>query len=68
MVFLNKKFEFLIEIIFMMINSKYLYFSLSMVKEVVRFGGCIEDLVFEKIVKKVMKKLNKKYVEMEENK
>lgn len=68
MALLNKKLEPSIETIFMMTNSKYSYLSSSMVKEVARFGGCIEDLVPEKIVKKVMKKLNKKYAEMEENK
>jgi len=68
MALLNKKLEPSIETIFMMTNSKYSYLSSSMVKEVARFGGCIEDLVPEKIAKKVMKKLNKKYAEMEENK
>ena len=68
MALLNKKLEPSIETIFMMTNSKYSYLSSSMVKEVTRFGGCIEDLVPEKIAKKVMKKLNKKYAEMEENK
>lgn len=67
MALLNKKLEPSIETIFMMTNSKYSYLSSSMVKEVARFGGCIEDLVPEKIAKKVMKKLNKKYVETEEN-
>lgn len=66
MALLNKKLEPSIETIFMMTNSKYSYLSSSMVKEVARFGGCIEDLVPEKIAKKVMKKLNKKYTEMEE--
>lgn len=68
MALLNKKLEPSIETIFMMTNSKYSYLSSSMVKEVARFGGCIEDLVPEKIAKKVMKKLNKKYTETEENK
>ncbi|WAM30736.1 pantetheine-phosphate adenylyltransferase [Caldicellulosiruptor naganoensis] len=68
MALLNKKLEPSIETIFMMTNSKYSYLSSSMVKEVARFGGCIEDLVPEKIAKKVMRKLNKKYAEMEENK
>jgi len=68
MALLNKKLEPSIETIFMMTNSKYSYLSSSMVKEVARFGGCIEDLVPEKIAKKVMKKLNKKYAETEENK
>lgn len=55
MALLNKKLEPSIETIFMMTNSKYSYLSSSMVKEVARFGGCIEDLVPEKIAKKVMK-------------
>lgn len=67
MALLNKKLEPSIETIFMMTNSKYSYLSSSMVKEVARFGGCIEDLVPEKIAKKVMRKLNKKYAEMEDN-
>lgn len=66
MALLNKKLEPSIETIFMMTNSKYSYLSSSMVKEVARFGGCIEDLVPEKIARKVIKKLKKKYSEMEE--
>ncbi|WAM32947.1 pantetheine-phosphate adenylyltransferase [Caldicellulosiruptor morganii] len=68
MALLNKKLEPSIETIFMMTNSKYSYLSSSMVKEVARFGGCIEDLVPEKIARKVMRKLNMKYAETEENK
>lgn len=66
MALLNKKLYPSIETIFMMTNSKYSYLSSSMVKEVAKFGGSITDLVPKKIASKVMKKIYKKNLEMEE--
>lgn len=45
MALMNRKQNPRIETLFMMTSSRYSYLSSSMVKEVLRLGGCIRDLV-----------------------
>ncbi|QGU95242.1 pantetheine-phosphate adenylyltransferase [Clostridium bovifaecis] len=60
MALMNKKLDSSIETCFMMTNAKYSYLSSSSIKQVVMFGGCIEDLVPDEIVNDIMNKINKK--------
>lgn len=45
MALMNKKQNPNIETLFMMTNNRYSYLSSSLVKEVLRLGGCVKDLV-----------------------
>lgn len=45
MALMNRKQNPRIETLFMMTSSRYSYLSSSLVKEVLRLGGCIQDLV-----------------------
>ncbi|SJZ30266.1 pantetheine-phosphate adenylyltransferase [Selenihalanaerobacter shriftii] len=54
---MNKKLEPDVETIFMMTRNKYAYLSSSIIKEVANFGGCIEDLVPEHVIPKLMDKI-----------
>ncbi|MFU0823921.1 pantetheine-phosphate adenylyltransferase [Clostridium sp.] len=60
MALMNKKLDPSIETCFMMTNAKYSYLSSSSIKQVVMFGGCIEDLVPDEIVSDIVNKINKK--------
>ncbi|KYH29925.1 MULTISPECIES: pantetheine-phosphate adenylyltransferase [Clostridium] len=60
MALMNKKLDASIETCFMMTNAKYSYLSSSSIKQVVMFGGCIEDLVPSEIVNDIVDKINKK--------
>lgn len=60
MALMNKKLDSSIETCFMMTDAKYSYLSSSSIKQVVMFGGCIEDLVPGEIVDDIMNKINKK--------
>lgn len=57
MALMNRKLDKNIETLFMMTNSKYSYLSSSLVKEVFKFGGCIEELVPDIVIKEMLKKL-----------
>ncbi len=57
MALLNRKLDPNIETLFMMTNYKYSYLSSSMVKEIGSLGGCIEELVPDKIIPDIIKKL-----------
>lgn len=57
MALLNNKLNPDIETLFMMTNNKYSYLSSSAVKQIVLFGGCIKDLVPDKLVTKILMKL-----------
>ncbi len=57
MALMNRKLAPDIETIFLMTSSKNSYLSSSLVKEVAKFGGCIEGLVPEVIKKAIVKKL-----------
>lgn len=54
---INHKLDPSIETLFMMTNTKYSYLSSSAVKQVAMYGGCIGELVPDKIIKDVMKKI-----------
>lgn len=45
MALMNKKLDKDLETLFIMTNSKYSYLSSTIVKEVSKFGGCINDVV-----------------------
>ncbi|KAB3535219.1 pantetheine-phosphate adenylyltransferase [Alkaliphilus pronyensis] len=57
MALMNRKLSPELETIFLMTSSQNSYLSSSVVKEVARFGGCIEGLVPQPIVKAILKKL-----------
>lgn len=57
---INHKLDPSIETLFMMTNSKYSYLSSSAVKQVAMYGGCINELVPDKIIKDVLKKTGKR--------
>ncbi|MBM7615835.1 pantetheine-phosphate adenylyltransferase [Alkaliphilus hydrothermalis] len=57
MALMNRKLAPDIETIFLMTSSKNSYLSSSIVKEVAKFGGCIEGLVPDLIRKAIFKKL-----------
>ena len=50
MALMNNKLDSDVETVFLATNSKYSYLSSSSVKQVARFGGCIEGLVHENII------------------
>lgn len=57
MALMNRKLASDIETIFLMTSSENSYLSSSLVKEVARFGGCIEGLVPLSTKKAILKKL-----------
>lgn len=57
MALMNKKLDSSIETFFMMTDAKYSYLSSSSIKQVVMFGGCIEDLVPTEIINDIVKKI-----------
>ena len=57
MALLNKSLKPQIETLFMMTDSKYSYISSSMVKEVARLGGSLDELVPELVAKVLRQKL-----------
>lgn len=59
MALMNNKLDPNIETLFMMTNAKYSYLSSSSVRQVAMFGGCIKELVPDKIIPAVMKKVHK---------
>ena len=54
---LNKKLAPEIETLFMMTNTEYAYLSSSAVKEVASFGGCVEELVPDYVIDRLMTKM-----------
>ncbi|SES66444.1 Phosphopantetheine adenylyltransferase [Natronincola peptidivorans] len=57
MALMNRKLDSDVETIFLMTSSKNSYLSSSLVKEVARFGGCIEGLVPATTKDAIMKKI-----------
>ncbi|MCY6959485.1 pantetheine-phosphate adenylyltransferase [Clostridium brassicae] len=57
---MNKKLDATIETVFLMTSAKYSYLSSSSIKQVVMFGGCIDDLVPNEIIPDIMLKIDKK--------
>lgn len=60
MALMNKKLDSTIETMFMMTSAKYSYLSSSSIKQILRFGGCIDDLVPNEIIPYIMDKISKK--------
>ncbi|MBU5488634.1 pantetheine-phosphate adenylyltransferase [Clostridium sp. MSJ-8] len=59
MALMNTKLDNSIETLFMMTSAQYSYVSSSAVKQVAKFGGCIEGLVPKEIIPEVFHKLRK---------
>ncbi|SKC87160.1 pantetheine-phosphate adenylyltransferase [Maledivibacter halophilus] len=57
MALMNKKLDENIETLFMTTNSKYSYLSSSLVKEVFRLGGCVNELVPDIVIEEMKKKI-----------
>lgn len=58
MALMNNKLAPEIETLFMMTSSKYSYLSSSIVKEVARLGGSLDDLVPKEIMEDIYNKIN----------
>lgn len=56
MALMNNKLDPNIETVFMMTSAEYSYLSSSSVKQVAKFGGCIEGLVPKEIINDVIKR------------
>ena len=56
MALMNTKLDPHVETLFMMTSSDYSYVSSSAVKQVAKFGGCIEGLVPKEIISDVMER------------
>jgi len=54
----NKTLDNSIETVFMMTDLKYSYISSSLIKEIVKFGGSVTDMVPESVEKELLKKLS----------
>ena len=59
MALMNSKLDSNIETLFMMTSAQYSYVSSSSIKQVVKFGGCIEGLVPLEIIPDIIKQINK---------
>lgn len=59
---INKKLNKKLETLFMPCDSKYMYLSSSMVKEVAKYGGDISEFIPKDILNLVLEKLNNKNV------
>ena len=59
MALMNSKLDSDIETLFMMTSAQYSYVSSSAIKQVAKFGGCIEGLVPKEIIPDVVKQINK---------
>lgn len=58
MALMNSKLDPEVETLFMMTSAQYSYLSSSSVKQVARFGGCIEGLVPDCIIPDVIERIN----------
>lgn len=56
MALMNRKLNKNVETVFMMTSSEYSFLSSSLVKEVSRLGGCVNELVPDYVVKKLLEK------------
>ena len=59
MALMNHKLEKNIETLFMMTSGKYSYLSSSIVKEIARHGGNLQDLVPDVLIEQISNKLKK---------
>ena len=58
MALMNRKLDSDIETVFLMPSIQYSYLKSSLVKEVARLGGCLEDLVPDLVIKKLREKFS----------
>lgn len=63
MALMNNKLAPNVETLFMMTSAQFSYVSSSAIKQVARFGGCIEGLVPEEVIEDVYKKMKEKNYE-----
>ncbi len=56
MALMNRKLNKNVETVFMMTSSEYSFLSSSLVKEVSRLGGCVNELVPDYVVNKLLEK------------
>lgn len=59
MALMNKKLDDEIETLFMMSNAQYSYLSSSAVKQVAKFGGCVQGLVPDQVIPVMIKKIER---------
>lgn len=59
MALMNKKLDPEVETLFMMTSAQYSYLSSSAVRQIAKFGGCIEGLVPSEIIPDIFKKMKK---------
>ena len=59
MALMNNKLDPEVETVFMMTSAQYSYLSSSAVKQVAKFGGCIDGLVPDLVIKDIIKKTDK---------
>ena len=57
MALMNNKLDPEVETLFMMTSAQYSYLSSSAVKQVAKFGGCVEGLVPSDIIPDIIKKI-----------
>ncbi|SHJ55164.1 Phosphopantetheine adenylyltransferase [Clostridium cavendishii DSM 21758] len=60
MALMNNKLDPEVETVFMMTSAEYSYLSSSAVKQVAKFGGCIEGLVPDEVIPIVINKIKAK--------
>lgn len=58
MALMNNKLDPEVETVFMMTSAQYSYLSSTAVKQVAKFGGCIEGLVPSLIIEDITEKIN----------
>lgn len=63
MALMNNKLAPNVETLFMMTSAQFSYVSSSAIKQVARFGGCIEGLVPDEVIEDVYKKMKEKNYE-----
>ena len=59
MALMNNKLDPEVETLFMMTSAQYSYLSSSSVKQVAKFGGCIEGLVPDDVITDVIEKIKR---------
>ena len=58
MALMNNKLDPEVETVFMMTSAQYSYLSSSAVKQVAKFGGCIEGLVPDEVIGDIIERIN----------
>ncbi len=63
---MNRKMDGNFETVFLMPSERFTYLSSSIIKEVARFGGCLEEMVPEAVTKKFREKISKRGPDLKE--